>query len=64
MLLHPKFWCKEDGDRLTNGFLGRKVKKLRGTAVPSGDNSVQVFADDGVVEGLHDGGELLGMALI
>jgi hypothetical protein len=29
MLLHPKFWCKEDGDRLTNGFLGRKVKKLR-----------------------------------
>jgi hypothetical protein len=60
----PKFRRKEDGDRLTNGFLGRKAKQLHGTAVPNGDNSVQVFVDDGVVGGLHDGGELLGMALI
>jgi hypothetical protein len=55
MLPRPEFRWKVDGDRLANGFFGLKTKELRSAPVPSGDDSVQVFANDGIVGGLQTG---------
>src|SRR5262249_26236956 len=55
-------WRDEGKDRHANHFLGSIAKETLGPLVPTRDNAVEVFADDGVVKTLDDGGEKPGGA--
>ena len=46
------------GDRLADHFFGGISKQSLGARVPTDDTSVEILADDGVVGGFHDTGEL------
>src|SRR5262249_47918684 len=47
----------EQRDRFADHLLGGVAKQLLGSAVPAGDDAVEVFADNGVVRVLDDRGE-------
>ena len=53
----------EDGNRLADRLFGLVAEKLLRPVIPRCDDAVQVFADDGVVRKLDDGGQALRMAL-
>ncbi len=44
-------------DRLSQDFRGRISVNLLGPLVPGNDPPVEILADDGVVRGIHDGGQ-------
>jgi hypothetical protein len=45
----------DDGNRLSDGFVGGKSENAFCSGVPAGDDAVEVFGDDGVVGRLDDG---------
>ena len=48
----------EHQHRLAHNFLRRETEELLRTAIPTGDGAFQGFADDRVIGGLDDGGEM------
>src|SRR5271170_7959262 len=52
-----KFFRNQPEQGLANHLLGRIAKHPPRTLVPALDDSIQVFADDGILSGINDGGE-------
>src|SRR4029077_4090556 len=53
----------QDGDRPADALRGFVSEQALGPAIPGPDDSVEILADDGVVGGFDDRGELLGRLL-
>ena len=53
----------QDVDRLSNDLLSFVSEQALGAAIPAPDYAVEILADDGIVGGLHNGGELPGRLL-
>ena len=50
----------DESNALANGFFGAISKYPFGTAIPTGDRSIETLADDCVVRGVNDSGEQAG----
>ena len=51
------------GDVLADDLIGREAVDALGRRVPADDDAVEVFADDGVVRGLDDGGKAAALVV-
>src|ERR1043165_137120 len=52
--LVPPFRMRQHRDRLTDGFLRRITEDSFRAFIPTGDDSIQIFADDRVIGTLND----------
>src|SRR5580704_12093624 len=50
-----QFGRNNDGDRLSNRFLGSKAEDTFGAGVPAGYKSIQIFGNDSVIGRLNNG---------
>src|SRR4029453_6436223 len=64
-LIEP-LWRNQKGDGPPHGFLGGVAKQAFCAAIPTGDDAVEILADNGVVRRRDEGGQsglsLLGLA--
>ena len=56
--LAPEMIGNDRGDRLADHFFGGISEQALGARIPADDASVEILADDGVVGGFYDAGEL------
>ena len=54
LFIHP-IRRHQDGDRAPDDFLRLITKNSFRAAIPTGDDSLQIFADDGIIGGFHNG---------
>src|SRR5208282_3397612 len=47
----------QDRDGLADHLCGRVAKEPLGAAIPTANDAIQVFADDGVIRGVNDRGQ-------
>jgi hypothetical protein len=57
LLLADELRRNDDCDQLPDRLLRRISKQSLRSCVPRRDDAVQVFRNDGIVRGIHDGGE-------
>src|SRR4051794_25281102 len=50
--------AREQREQATVHFLGRVAVEILGALVPTGDVTFEIVADDGIVAGFDDGGEM------
>jgi hypothetical protein len=62
-LLVEQIRRNQDGDRPADDLRGFVSEQALGSAIPGPDDSIEILADDGVVGGFDDRGEVLGRLL-